>query len=59
MSSSTRVLGVPTTEVTQSFVGVPDPEPTLGGLIPSKTGLGGDPAVLVWLAGVTASGRVW
>jgi hypothetical protein len=36
-----------------------EPEPMLGGLVVTPSGLGGDPAVLIWCEAVARCGKVW
>jgi hypothetical protein len=60
LTEPVRVTGT-AQQPTVQFVGVPheDPEPNLGGLALTEQGITGDPAVLMWLAGVRLSGRAW
>lgn len=45
-------------EPTLTFTGI-EPEPTLGGLVLTPTGLTGDPSVIEWTQAVASKGRAW
>jgi hypothetical protein len=48
-------LAVPTVQ----YRPVKQPEPTLGGLAFDDGHLTGDPSVLIWMAVVASTGKVW
>jgi hypothetical protein len=53
-TSTTQAAVAPTL----TFTGE-EPEPALGGLVVTPTGLTGDPAVIEWTKAVASKGRAW